>query len=296
MTPWHAVREIRRGIWSVAEPSHVTMWLVVGTDRAVLLDSGLGLVPVRPVVEALTDLPISIVNTHYHFDHVGGNHEFEDTAIHVAGAELVTRDVPRQTLDAYLDHTRRLIAGASAAEALDRDGLHLMDADSRPRQLPADVDPARWSVAAPPPTRLLRDADVVDLGGRSLRVIHSPGHSADSICLLDDASGVLFGGDTINTGPIYAQFHDSDVATFAASTARLADLRDDVSMVAVNHFGRTTAPPYFLQEVSDGFAALLDGGVPTRSSRDCTGDDVTETCFERFSILTAPGRRPAESA
>ena len=286
MSGWHEVREIRRGIWSVAEPSHVTMWLVVGTERAVLLDSGLGLVPVRPVVEALTDLPIDVVNTHHHFDHVGGNHEFERTAIHPAGAELMTRAVPRPTLDAYLEHARRLIAAGPPAAELDRQGLHPMDADSRPRDLPAAVDPSTWTVSAPPPSRLLDYGDVVELGGRSLRVIHTPGHSADSICLLDDRSGVLFGGDTINTGPIYAQFHDSDVADFAASTARLALLKDDVSMVAVNHFGRTTAPPYFLQEVSDGFAALLAGRPASRSSRDCTGDAVSETCFDRFSIFT----------
>lgn len=294
MSRWHEVREIRRGIWSVTEPSHVTMWLVIGTERAVLLDSGLGLFPVRPVVEALTDLPISVVNTHHHFDHVGGNHEFDHTAIHASGADLMTREVPRETLDAYLDHTRRLIAAGRPADELDRQGLHLIDADSRPKQLPADFDPSTWTVCAPAPTLLLGDGDDVDLGGRSLRVIHTPGHSGDSICLLDDRSGVLFGGDTINTGPIYAQFHDSDVADFAASTARLALLKDDVSMVAVNHFGRTTAPPYFLQEVSDGFAALLAGQPASRAGRDCTGDAVTETCFDRFSIYTDVSRAPRQ--
>jgi glyoxylase-like metal-dependent hydrolase (beta-lactamase superfamily II) len=287
MSSWHAVRQIRRGIWSIAEPSHVTMWLVAGTERAVLLDSGLGLFPVRPVVESLTTLPVSVVNTHYHFDHVGGNHEFDESVIHSAGAELVTQPVPRQTLDAYLSYTADMIAAAPAAEAVDRGFLHLIDADSRPRILPADFDPASWSIAPPPPSRLLTDGDTIDLGNRSLQVIHTPGHSGDSICLLDDKSGVLFGGDTINTGPIYAQFHDSDVATFAASTARLARLKDDVSMVAVNHFGRTTAPPYFLQEVSDGFAALNDGAVAVRPARDCTGDSVSESCFERFSIFVA---------
>ncbi|MDQ2754965.1 MAG: MBL fold metallo-hydrolase [Actinomycetota bacterium] len=290
MSAWHEVREIRRGIWSVAEPSHVTMWLVAGSERAVLLDSGLGLFPVRPVVDALTHLPVSVVNTHYHFDHVGGNHEFDEAAIHSAGAELMTRAVPRATLDAYLGYTHGLIAGAPTVEDVDHDFLHLVDVDSRPKPLPDDFDPTGWTIAAPSPTRLLADGDTIDLGRRTLRVIHTPGHSGDSICLLDDESGILFGGDTINTGPIYAQFHDSDVATFASSTARLAELKDDVSLVAVNHFGRTTAPPYFLQEVSDGFARLVDGRATFRQAHDCTGDRVSEAMFDRFSIFTAsPG-------
>ena len=119
-------------------------------------------------------------------------------------------------------------------------------------------------------------------------MLHTPGHSGDSICLLDDRSGILFGGDTINTGPLYAQFHDSDVATFARSAARLAELKDEVSMVAVNHFGRTTAPPYLLQEISDGFARLLDGDAVVGTGWDCIGDQVAEAEFDRFSILVAP--------
>ena len=54
---------------------------------------------------------------------------------------------------------------------------------------------------------------------QGVRVLHTPGRSPDSICLLDEKNGLLFGGDTINTGPIYAQLEDSDVAAFARSTA-----------------------------------------------------------------------------
>ena len=288
MVSWHETRQISRGVWSIAEPSHVNMWLVEGRERAVLLDTGLGIARVRPVVEELTRLPVSVVNTHYHFDHVGGNHEFEDTAIHEAGAAPLVEPVPRAVLDAYLHYAAELLQAAAAVRDTDDRYFHLLDADSVPRPLPPDFDPAAWTIAPPPASRILTEGDVLDLGGRSLRVLHTPGHSEDSICLLDDASGILFGGDTINTGPIYAQFHDSDVETFAKSAARLADLKDEVSMVAVNHFGRTTAAPYLLQEISDGFDRLLAGDARLRASADCVGETVTEALFDRFSILVAP--------
>jgi len=264
------------------------MWLVEGRERAVLLDTGLGISRIRPVVEALTTLPVSVINTHYHFDHVGGNHEFEQTAIHEAGAALVTEPVPRDLLNQYLRYTEELVEEASRLHSVDHQYFHLMDADSEPRQLPAGFAPALWEIAPQPPTHTLSDGDVIDLGGRELRVLHTPGHSGDSICLLDDTSGILFGGDTINTGPLYAQFHDSDIETFAKSSARLAELKDDVSMIAVNHFGRTTAAPYLLQEISDGFHQLLSGTARLGPSADCLGQSVVEANFDRFSILIAP--------
>lgn len=288
LKPWHESRQVSRGIWSIAEPSHVTMWLVEGQDRAVLLDTGLGISRVRPVVEQLTSLPVSVVNTHYHFDHVGGNVEFDQTAIHEAGAKLVTEPVPRELLNRYLTYTQELLAAAQQLQRIDHHYFHLMDSDSEPRPLPADFDPAAWVIAPQPPSRVLVEGDLLDLGGRELRVLHTPGHSGDSICLFDDVSGILFGGDTINTGPLYAQFHDSDVETFAKSAARLAELKDDVSMIAVNHFGRTTAAPYLLQEIADGFERMLAGGAPLGKSADCLGDEVVEAVFDRFSILMAP--------
>lgn len=103
----------------------------------------------------------------------------------------------------------------------------------------------------------------------------------------------LFGGDTINTGLLYAQFHDSDVETFAKSATRLAELKDAVSMIAVNHFGRTTAVPYLLQEIADGLNQLLAGTVPITCSVDCLGEGVSEAVFDLFSILMAPEAAPS---
>ena len=44
--------------------------------------------------------------------------------------------------------------------------------------------------------RLLRDGDVIRMGDRDFEVIHTPGHSSDSICLYNEAEGVLFAGDS----------------------------------------------------------------------------------------------------
>src|SRR5215831_18360112 len=162
-----------------------------------------------------------------------------------------------------------------------------------PRALPADFDQAAWSYAPTTATRILREGDKVDLGGRDLTVLHTPGHTPDSICLLDERNGVLFGGDTINTGPIYAQEPDSDVEAFARSTRRLADLASSVRVVYVPHFVRYAVDPLFLAEVADGFEQLAAGEAALRPNEDCRGSPVQEASFQRFSIFVAvPGEPP----
>jgi glyoxylase-like metal-dependent hydrolase (beta-lactamase superfamily II) len=137
------------------------------------------------------------------------------------------------------------------------------------------------------PTARVSDGDVIDLGDRSLRVIHTPGHTPDCICLLDELSGILFGGDTINTGPIYAQLPDSDVASFARSTRRLAELASSVRVVYVPHFERYAVDSHFLVEVADGLEDAAAGRAEWFSATDYLGTHAREARFARFSILVA---------
>lgn len=290
MTAWFAVRPVAAGVWIVAEPGHVSSWLVAGHDRAVLIDTGLGIRPVRPAVEAACGMPVAdAVLTHAHVDHVGGNAEFSTVAAH---RTFPTSAVAPAERASYLGYMRALLTAAPAYRDLDRRFFHLLDTDSDPRELPVDVE--RWVRPGPAPGPApapLDDGDVIDLGGRTLTVLHTPGHSPDSICLLDDRDGFLFAGDTVNTGPIYAQAPECDLADFARSTARLAGL--DVSLVCMGHFGRALAEPRYLRDVAEGFDRLAAGDptVALRDQRDCDDDEVREAVFDRFTVLL-PARRP----
>ncbi|TDQ63032.1 glyoxylase-like metal-dependent hydrolase (beta-lactamase superfamily II) [Actinomycetospora succinea] len=278
---WFHARPVARDVWLVAEPGHVNSWLVAGRDRAVLVDSGLGIAPIRPVVAALTDRPIDVLHTHAHFDHVGGDAEFDRVAIHPAGvAELRAGADPAERAR-YLAYTRRMLAAAGRYRALDHEFFHLLSADSDPRPLPPDVD-ATWAPGPAPEPDLLTDGDEIDLGGRTLRVLHTPGHTPDSVCFLDEHDGLLLAGDTVNTGPIYAQAPESDLAAFAASTARLAEL--DVRLVLMAHFGRGVAEGHHVREVADAFARLRAGDAVVRPARDCDDDPVREAVFDACSI------------
>lgn len=97
MNEWFAVHEPEPGIFVIEEPHHVERvksHLIVGDHRAILLDSGMGIGNIRNVVESLTKLPVTVVNSHAHWDHVGGNHRFDEILIHPAEADELPKGIP----------------------------------------------------------------------------------------------------------------------------------------------------------------------------------------------------------
>jgi glyoxylase-like metal-dependent hydrolase (beta-lactamase superfamily II) len=293
MSGWFCVREVVHGVCLLGEPQHVYTWLVSGSERAVLLDTGMGIEPIRPVAEAATRLPLSVVNTHYHFDHIGGNHEFDEIAIHEIGAPLIAQSVPRELLDAYLCYANRQLDALTTYRELDFEFFWLLSTESEPRPFPKGFDPTSWKIEPSRATRILADGDRIDLGDRVLSVIHAPGHSPDGICLLDEQNGLLFGADTINRGPIYAHFPDSDVEQLAHSTRRLAELADGVRLTFVHHYGNAVADAGFLQEIAEGVGTTLAGEVPLRKATDIIGGTCLEARFAHFSVTLPDPDAPA---
>jgi glyoxylase-like metal-dependent hydrolase (beta-lactamase superfamily II) len=284
---WFAVREIEPGIHLLCEPSHVNSYLITGTEQAVLFDTGMGISDIKTVVCQLTDLPIQVVNSHHHFDHIGGNQLFADRAIHESGAGLVQQEIPAEWLEAYMEYVETMLAHVPAFENLDRTYFRLLTADTTPRPLPAEFNPKDWRIVPTAPTQLLSDGDELDLGRRKLHVLHTPGHTTDGICLFDDASGALFGGDTIMAGPIYTHLPTGDVQDLARSARRVAtDLSGQVRTVYCQHMLRYSVDQAFVMEVADGAEAVLDGTANPVKGTDILGEDVTEFWFNRFSITT----------
>jgi glyoxylase-like metal-dependent hydrolase (beta-lactamase superfamily II) len=241
--PWHTVTHVAEDVYRIAEPfgiveprvgvETVNMHLVVGRERAALIDTGMGIGDVRAEVRRLTSLPCVVLNTHYHWDHVGANRLFDDRAIHADEAELVTREHD-------LGSTPEMM-GSPAARAV----------------LPAGFDPARYRVVPMPATRLLGEGEVIDLGGRALRALHTPGHSPGHVVFLDEAAGILFSGDNAYRGPMFVCFEGCDAAAFARSARRLAGL-GGVRLICPGHNDPITTPEW-LGEMADGVEAAVSG-------------------------------------
>lgn len=290
---WFATQRLREGVHLVSEPMHVNSYLIVGSRRAVLLDTGMGISSIRNCVEELTDKPLLVVNSHHHFDHVGGNHEFEEIAIHEAGAELLPQHPPEHWFPAYLEFVDAVLEQYRVFREIDEAWFQVLGREMQMRPLPSEFDGRSWRTVPTVPTSLLKDGDEIDLGDRALRVVHTPGHTLDSICLLDEQRRTLFSGDTIDTGPLYAQFDNSDVGLFTSSTRRLAaEVARRIDTIFSAHGSRYTSYPEFIGRVADAFDQVQAGDVTFSGTQDCFGGEHKEARFNDFSIVVAQDYAP----
>lgn len=245
---WYETRTLDDGVSWIFEP-HIkpfyrcNIWHVRGRDRDALIDSGMGVVSLRASVRLVTERPLLAVASHSHFDHIGNHHEFPDRAIHRAEAEILTHPDDRATLAA--DYARDDIFDV----------------------LPPGWDPAAYAVVPAPPTLLLDEGDVIDLGDRRLMVLATPGHSPGGISLWEAATGTLFSGDTVYDGPLVSDTPGADMDAYVASMERLREL--PVRVAHGGHFPSFDGERHralidaFLAAAFDGTAGLTPQ-VPSR--------------------------------
>ncbi|MGZ4717065.1 MAG: MBL fold metallo-hydrolase [Acidimicrobiales bacterium] len=232
---WWVTERFDQGIVLLTEP-HVhpllrcNVWLVQGSSGSMVIDTALGLRPLRGLVEQHLDGPLLAVATHAHGDHVGGLHEFDQRAVHEAEAEVVAET-----------GLTTLVTGFFPATVTDpyRDGgydLPDLLIDAAPV---TGFDPTAVEIAPAAATRVLHEGEVIDLGDRRFEVLHLPGHSPGSIGLWEAGTGTLFSGDAVYDGPLLDELDGSDVDAYVATMARLRDL--PVTVVHGGHepsFGR----------------------------------------------------------
>src|SRR5688572_15966152 len=261
---WFKLYAVAEGVFAISEPRQyegVTSFLIIGSKRAVLFDSGLGVARIGEVVGRLTALPVTVLNSHTHFDHVGGNREFQDVR---------NLDEPYSLANSRGDVSEALAAYAS--RALDED--HVCGA------LPAGVTSRKYEFPKWHVTAHIRDGERVDLGGRALEVLRTPGHTPDSICLLDRENGLLFTGDTYYSGEIYLWSPETHVADYMASIDRLVPLAAGLKRVLPAH-GPPAADPRRLLELQAALAQIQASHVRA----DVTPEGRRLFHFGEFSIL-----------
>jgi glyoxylase-like metal-dependent hydrolase (beta-lactamase superfamily II) len=284
---WFRVAALEPGVWLVGEPGHVSSWLIRGEERALLLDTGMGLADIAAAVATVCPEEPLVVNSHVHFDHVGGNELFAETAMHELGPQWVEAGCDPAQLRAYPDLIPAMEEAYARLLAADREGFFLVGPDEEMRPWPAAGIAAHgWRIEPPPPTRLLREGEEVDLGGRVLRVLHTPGHAPDHICLLDEREGVLWAQDQAYYGPHLVYEPGADLGDFVASTRRLAEeLSGSLRTIYTAHCLRPTVPPAFLGELADAAERVAGGGLELTPSEGFFGEPVSSADFGHFSIM-----------
>jgi len=187
---YFAVQYLGANTYAIGEPRYYQQnyaYLILGEKRAILFDSGSGTRDISGVVAFITHLPVTVIVSHLHFDHLGGVTPFD----HVAMIDL--------------PQTRADVSGGWFTPTR-YEYLGLFD-----RRKPPSIRVSEW----------LKPGATIDLGGRTLTVLSTPGHTPTSVALFDPAKKWLFIGDFIYPTTLYAFLPGASLSAYQATAERL---------------------------------------------------------------------------
>lgn len=248
-TDWYDVEQLpgagrKIGTPHTQTPSYV--FLIEGSETTVVVDAGYGVGDLAGLLATAVETDARMVLTHWHWDHIGNAHQFDDVAIHPT-----EQSDGRVTIDVLSD------------EFVRRPSQFVADMREENRPFPDDFDPDSFELPPATDVGVVEDGDEIDLGDRSIEVVSLPGHSPGQVGLLDRRDGILYGGDVIHTDDgLYLHFQDSDLGACRRTFERLRRLRDDgaFDVLATSH-----NEPYegddlrLIDDLSEGLDAIAAG-------------------------------------
>ena len=243
---WFEVYRVAPATFAIYEPhqsEETISYLIVGTKQAVLFDTGMGIGDLRKVVRQLTSRPVVVLNSHSHNDHVGDNWEFP----FVFGMDT---EFTRNNAKGSIEAAQSEIAPSEICG-----------------DLPAKFDPKTYRTKPWHISIAIHDGFKVNLGGRTVEVIATPGHTPDAICLFDRANGLLFTGDTYYPAPIWLFRPETDLDAYVASVKKLAALTPEVKTVLGAH-NVPIADPSVLAELVTAIENVRAGKVAAQPQPD----------------------------
>jgi hydroxyacylglutathione hydrolase len=227
---WFCHREVAPGIHAIGEVRfHQVNWsyLILGSERALMFDSGTGVRDIWPVIRRLTPLPVTCLPSHLHFDHVGNIHLFDDVAL---------ADLP-------------LIRAFDSPQGIQHPGDRFL----------GEKEGMAWRVF--PVKHWFGIDSMVDLGGRQLQIVHTPGHAPEHISLWEPASKTFLAADFIYHGALYGQIAGADLFVYEETARRLMGiLPDDTEIFGAHGMagedGLHDAPHLQIQDLKDFITVL----------------------------------------
>ena len=222
---WYHIIKIDARTYALSEPKYWqrnVSYLILGSKQALLFDTGPGIYSIRELVQRLTSLPVIVVPSHLHFDHVGRISEFTDIAL------LDKRELRGQVKDGILTETR-------AQYMLDNDYSFSVH---------------RW----------IKNGETIDLGGRRITVVSTPGHTPESVSLIDPANRRMFTGDLVNREVLLLNVPGSSLYQVLWSLHELARVAPKGSSAYEAHSEKPLLPAE-LQLIASGIDEIVNGRV-----------------------------------
>lgn len=235
MSGWFTIENIDKDTHIISEYKHweeMHSYLLNGDSHSLLIDTGLGIENIYEQVRKLTDNPIIAIATHVHWDHVGGHKFFPEFYAHESEINWLNGEFPltSEQIKAFV------VEGCDLPEGFDVD---------------------KYEMFQGMPTRILKDNDEIDIGGRIIQALHTPGHSPGHICFYEKSREYLFTGDLVYIGTLFSYFPSTDPKAYSASVERIAAL--PVKRVFPAHHD-LNVPDSILCDVKNAFTAIKSEG------------------------------------
>jgi glyoxylase-like metal-dependent hydrolase (beta-lactamase superfamily II) len=168
---YYKVKQLHKGVYSIFEPSEVFCYLLVGEKEALLYDTTFGLADLAETVREITDLPLHVVLSHGHYDHVNGAFQFDGAYIHPSEEVLCVKHASRTGRRGAIERWAQ--------------------------QFPESLDREAYIHAGPGELKHIEVGQVFDLGGKTAEVVALEGHTAGSVGLLVKEQRILLASDAL---------------------------------------------------------------------------------------------------
>lgn len=237
MESWFQIEKVDEDSYVIREPRHweeSNCYVLIGSERALMIDTGMGISDIRKEVERLTDVDVIAVATHVHWDHIGGHGEFPQFYVHEAEQAWIEERFPLP-----LEVVKKQF-------------------QSGPSTLPESFHLDDYSLFRGKAKRILKDGDWIDLGNRRIQVIHTPGHSPGHMCFYEEERSTLYTGDLVYEGKLYANYPSTDPQAFLASLKKISELQPK-RLLPAHHTWRIE--PKLLTDIQEAFEGLDRQGI-----------------------------------
>jgi len=238
--PWFTVKQIARNTYAISEYGHwekVHSFLLVGDTAAILIDTGLGIDNLKRITDQLTNLPITVVTTHVHWDHIGSHAQYEEIYVHALEANWLINGIKGLSITQIRHDIARDITLPT----------------------PKTFQPEAFIPFQGTPTKLLQDGDIIDIGNRKIQIIHTPGHSPGHICIYDYETAFLFTGDLLYEGTIFAFYPSTNPVDLVQSLKKIINFSPIKQIYGSHH--TLGLPPTILKELKYAIQYLSDNNL-----------------------------------
>lgn len=259
---------LEKDLWAINEIDKTVMYVINGTEKVLLLDTGLGLTDLKKTIGQLCgQKPLVVVNTHAHVDHNSGNCQFEEV---YAGR-----------YDEPFSHQRvnenvRKMSETMFFDVLEKEGFSF----------------ETWKPGPAKKIYTVREGDIFDLGDKKLKVIEVPSHTLGSIALLEEKKGWLFTGDVILKGNVWGHLSaekdsvapSASLRVYYESLLKLKKLEKKVDHVFPAHVCEAEEECYEKYTFSREIINVYCNGIEKIFSGELTGEPYYHMAGDGSSV------------